>query len=83
MTDFAKWDSLAHVNLMLELEKQFKKVSTSKMSDLNSVNKILQFFQSKIILIHVILYSSLSTFLFTYNSRSLFLWKVLKKLIEK
>ena len=25
MTDFAKWDSLAHVNLMLELEKQFKK----------------------------------------------------------
>ena len=48
MTDFAKWDSLAHVNIMLELEKQFKKkVRTSKMSDLNSVNKILQFFQSK------------------------------------
>tara|TARA_Y100000816_G_C26003338_1_gene524328 strand:+ start:53 stop:280 length:228 start_codon:yes stop_codon:yes gene_type:complete len=46
MTDFAKWDSLAHVNIMLELEKKFKKkVSTSKMSDLNSVSKILQFFK--------------------------------------
>ena len=30
MTDFAKWDSLAHVNLMLELEKQFKKKSKHK-----------------------------------------------------
>ena len=46
MADFRKWDSLAHVNIMLELEKEFKKkVSTSKMSDLNSVNKILQFFK--------------------------------------
>lgn len=45
MDDFSKWDSLAHLNIMLELEKKLKKkVSTSKMSDLNSINKILKFF---------------------------------------
>jgi|TARA_B110000027_G_C16094597_1_gene290163 acyl carrier protein len=45
MDDFSKWDSLAHLSIMLELEKKFKKkVNTSKMIDLNSVNKILKFF---------------------------------------
>ena len=44
--NFSKWDSLAHLNLMLELEKKFsKKVSTSKMKDLTSVKKILQYFR--------------------------------------
>ena len=44
MNDFSKWDSLAHLNIMLELEKKFKKkINTSKMSDLDSVNKILNF----------------------------------------
>ena len=46
MNDFPKWDSLAHLNIMLELEKQFKKkVSTSKMIELNSVSKIAHFFR--------------------------------------
>ena len=44
--NFSKWDSLEHLNLMLELEKKFsKKVSTSKMNDLTSVKKILQYFR--------------------------------------
>ena len=44
MNDFSKWDSLAHLNIMLELEKKFKKkINTSKMSNLDSVNKILKF----------------------------------------
>ena len=46
MNDFPKWDSLAHLNIMLELEKQFKKkVSTSKMIELNSISKIAHFFK--------------------------------------
>ena len=45
MDDFSKWDSLAHLSIMLELEKKFqKKVNTSKMIELNSVNKIFKFF---------------------------------------
>ena len=40
--DFAKWDSLAHLRIMLEIEKMYKiKISTSKMSELNSVKSIL------------------------------------------
>jgi acyl carrier protein len=47
MKDFAKWDSLAHLQIMMEIEKQFnKKISTSKMSDLNTVRKILEFLKS-------------------------------------
>ncbi len=47
MDDFTKWDSLSHLQIMLEVEKQFKKkISTSKMSDLNSVKKILKFIES-------------------------------------
>lgn len=44
MNDHIKWDSLAHLSIMEEIEKNFKKrISTSKMSDLNSVDKILDF----------------------------------------
>lgn len=44
MNDLVKWDSLAHLNIMEQIEKNFKKkISTSKMSDLNSVDKILKF----------------------------------------
>ena len=44
MNDFPKWDSLAQVRIMMELEKEYKKnINTSKMSDLISVLKILKF----------------------------------------
>lgn len=44
MKDHIKWDSLAHLIIMDQIEKNFKKkISTSKMSDLNSVDKILKF----------------------------------------
>jgi len=47
MDDFSKWDSLAHLQIMTEVEKQFqKKISTSKMDDLGSVKKILEFLES-------------------------------------
>ena len=46
MSEFSKWDSLCHLTIILELQKQFKKnVNTSKMNDLNSVQKIFQFFE--------------------------------------
>ena len=42
--DFAKWDSLAHVKIMVEIQKKTKiKISTSKMSELNSVKSILSY----------------------------------------
>ena len=44
MNDHSKWDSLAHLSIMQKIERNFKKkISTSKMSDLNSVDKILKF----------------------------------------
>ena len=47
MDDFSKWDSLAHLQIMTEVEKQFqKKISTSKMDNLGSVKKILEFLES-------------------------------------
>ena len=46
--DFAKWDSLAHLTIMMKIVKQFKKkISTSKMSELNSIKKILNFLETK------------------------------------
>jgi acyl carrier protein len=44
MNDFPKWDSLAQVRIMMQLEKEYKKkINTSKMSDLISISKILKF----------------------------------------
>jgi acyl carrier protein len=44
VNDFDKWDSVAHVRIMLDLEKKIKKnINTSKMSDLNSIKKIISF----------------------------------------
>ena len=49
MNDFSKWDSLAHLQIMLEIEKKFQiKISTSKMSELDSVIKIIKFVRSEI-----------------------------------
>ncbi len=39
--DFAKWDSISHVKIMIAIEEKFKKkISTSKMGELDSVKKI-------------------------------------------
>lgn len=39
--DFARWDSISHVKIIVAIEKKFKKkINTSKMSELNSVKKI-------------------------------------------
>ena len=44
--DFSQWDSLAQINIVLEIKKKTKiKVSTSKLNELNSVKSILSFFQ--------------------------------------
>ena len=43
-SEFSKWDSLAHVKIILEIEKKYeKKINTSKMSSLDSVKKIKLF----------------------------------------
>ena len=44
--DFSQWDSLAKINIVLEIQKKTKiKVSTSKLNELNSVKSILSFFR--------------------------------------
>jgi len=44
MSDFSKWDSIAQVKIIIELENKIKKkISTSKISELDSVKKILLF----------------------------------------
>ena len=41
--DFSKWDSLAHVRIIIELEKLFKKkIKTSKIQELNSIRSIIE-----------------------------------------
>ena len=42
--DFPKWDSLAHLKIMLAFEKMNnKKINTTKMSELNSIKKIFDY----------------------------------------
>ena len=42
--DFAKWDSLAHIRIILEIEKiSKKKIKTSKISELNSIKAISEY----------------------------------------
>lgn len=42
--DFIKWDSLSHIKIMIEIEKNFKiKIKPHKMSQLISVKSILEF----------------------------------------
>ena len=39
-----RWDSLAHINIIVDIEKKFNiKIKTTKVSELNSVNSIIQF----------------------------------------
>ena len=48
METLPKWDSLAHLRIMMDIEKTYKKkISTSKMSELNSVCKIINFLNNK------------------------------------
>ena len=51
-----RWDSLAHFEIILELEKKTKKnIRTDQMSELNSVNKILESpFPCRKLMIHLV-----------------------------
>ncbi len=43
-SDFYKWDSLAQVNIILEIEKiSEKKINASKMGELTSIKSILNY----------------------------------------
>ncbi len=45
--DFDNWDSINHINIILDLEKLVKKkINSSKALELNSVKKILKFLNS-------------------------------------
>ena len=46
--DFKSWDSLAHLNLMLTIEKKFKiKFSLNEMYELRSVKEIIKVIEKK------------------------------------
>ena len=38
-----KWDSLAHLQITLEIEKKFKKIKTSELMNLTSVKELLNY----------------------------------------
>ena len=41
-----RWDSLAHIRIILDIEKEFKiKINTSQASELNSIKKILDYLE--------------------------------------
>ena len=45
--DFPKWDSLSQVTMMIKIEKLIKKkINTSKISELNSVKKIIKYLET-------------------------------------
>jgi acyl carrier protein len=45
-SEIKKWDSLAHINIIIDLENKFKKkVSTSKIDELDSVEKLIKYFK--------------------------------------
>lgn len=41
-----KWDSLAHIKIVMMIEKKYKKIKTSDISELDSVKKIISFLQT-------------------------------------
>ena len=44
--DIINWDSLAQINIILTLEKNFnKKVKTSEINDLNSIKSLTKYFK--------------------------------------
>ena len=46
----SKWDSLTHINLILEIEKSFKikKINNKAIVDLNSFKKVFQYLKRSI-----------------------------------
>jgi acyl carrier protein len=46
----SKWDSLTHINLILEIEKSFKikKINNKAIVDLNSFKKVFQYLKKSI-----------------------------------
>ena len=43
MQNLNKWDSLAHLQITLEIEKKFKKIKTSELMNLTSVKELLNY----------------------------------------
>tara|TARA_Y100000590_G_scaffold304077_1_gene342860 strand:- start:255 stop:500 length:246 start_codon:yes stop_codon:yes gene_type:complete len=48
INDFSNWDSIAHVNIILGLEKKYKvKIPAKKYFELESIKKIIKFLNEK------------------------------------
>tara|TARA_Y200000002_G_scaffold353022_1_gene332142 strand:- start:896 stop:1120 length:225 start_codon:yes stop_codon:yes gene_type:complete len=47
MENLSKWDSLAQVKIILDIEKKYKKIKTSDLIDLTSVKDIVSFLTKK------------------------------------
>lgn len=43
MQNLSKWDSMAHLQITIEIEKKFKKIKTSELMSLTSVKEILNY----------------------------------------
>ena len=41
MQNLNKWDSMAHLQITVEIEKKFKKIKTSELMNLTSVKELL------------------------------------------
>ncbi|MDC0619936.1 acyl carrier protein [Candidatus Pelagibacter ubique] len=47
MENLSKWDSLAQVKIIIDIEKKYKKIKTSDLIDLTSVKDIVSYLNKK------------------------------------
>tara|TARA_B100000787_G_C16096225_1_gene251286 strand:+ start:68 stop:289 length:222 start_codon:yes stop_codon:yes gene_type:complete len=46
MKNLSKWDSMAHLQITMEIEKKFKKIKTSELMSLTSIKEILRYIKN-------------------------------------
>ena len=46
MQNLNKWDSMAHLQIIIEIEKKFKKIKSSELMKMTSVKEILNYIKS-------------------------------------
>ena len=46
MNNLSKWDSMAHLQITIEIEKKFKKIKTSELMSLTSIKEILRYIKN-------------------------------------
>ena len=46
MNNLSKWDSMAHLQITIEIEKKFKKIKTSELMSLTSIKETLRYIKN-------------------------------------